>query len=284
MTLEKFLLHRSHAVAVAATSVVSLAFALAFALAVPLAALASPAVRAADAMPAAGSGPASTPPTQAARALRLQATPSPLAARFSVAISQPPAAQNRTPLRAEWYFVRDTRQVALLKGAIDEAWHRDEQGRVRFERVFHDDQRAVDYSVGELATLGVRVDWAALSTFVDPRDLLPLKLVSIRGRGVDERVQLRGSASGETLVVDWMPALQLPAKLVRTSQNGAVTRIELQQHFSVAPASWPVPGARAADYLRLDAADFGDMDHEAVVKKSEALDIRLGWRAEHKHN
>ena len=119
---------------------------------------------------------------------------------------------------------------------------------------------------------------------IDQRELLPLKLVSVRGRGADERVYLRGAAGGETLTVEWLPALQLPAKLIRTGKSGAVTRIELQQHAAAAPTTWPRPGDRSANYLRIDAADFGDMDYEAVVKKSEALDIRLGWRAAHKHD
>ena len=33
-------------------------------------------------------------------------------------------------------------------------------------------------------------------------------------------------------------------------------------------------GEKAAHYLHLDAADFGDMDGEPVVRKSEALDMR----------
>lgn len=222
--------------------------------------------------------------TEVAKALRLEAQSTPLAARFSVTVVPPARGQDRNERRAEWTFIRDARQIALLKGAIDEVWHRDEQGRVRFERVFHDDQRVVDYSTGELATLDVRVDWTALSTFIDPRELLPLKLVSVRGRGADARVTLRGAVGGEMLVVEWMPALQLPASLKRTGKDGAITRIDLRQHTAVAPASWPVPGARSASYLRLDAADFGDMDYDPVVRKAEALDIRLGWRTAHQHD
>jgi hypothetical protein len=48
--------------------------------------------------------------------------------------------------------------------------------------------------------------------------------------------------------------------------------------------NWPGVGAKSAQYLHLDAADFGDMDYDPVVRKSEALDTRLGWRASHKHD
>jgi len=43
-------------------------------------------------------------------------------------------------------------------------------------------------------------------------------------------------------------------------------------------------GDTSANYWHQDAADFGDMDYDPVVRKSEALDMRLGWRASHKHD
>ena len=117
-----------------------------------------------------------------------------------------------------------------------------------------------------------------------PRDLASLKLVSRSGVGAEERIRLVGSAGGQSLSVDWLPALQLPARVLRQGRDGSVTRIELEQHAANAPAAWPVPGARSAGYLHLDAADFGDMDYEAVVRKSEALDARSGWRSTHRHD
>ena len=45
-----------------------------------------------------------------------------------------------------------------------------------------------------------------------------------------------------------------------------------------------MPGARSADYLRIDAADFGDMEYDPVVRKAEAIDIRAGWRSAHAHD
>jgi hypothetical protein len=58
----------------------------------------------------------------------------------------------------------------------------------------------------------------------------------------------------------------------------------LKQYATAAPADWPRPRVQSADYLRLDAADFGDMEYGTVVKKSVALDVRLGWRAARGHD
>ena len=217
-------------------------------------------------------------------ALHLQPDPAPMSARYAVTITPARAGRSVPAGQHDWYFHRDAKQVALLKGNIDEAWHRDERGHLRFERVFHEDARAVDYSTGELMTLNVHADWTALSSFIDPRDLLNLRVQSRTGRGAEQRLRLVGVVGGESWTVDWLPALQLPARLVRSSRERGVIRLELKQQANVAPQHWPRPGVRSADYLRLDAADFGDMDYETVVRKSEALDIRLGWRTAHAHD
>lgn len=219
-------------------------------------------------------------------ALALSADPSPLAARYGVTVT-PRSSATREPApvrRVQWYFIRDAERVALLKGNIDEAWHRDTRGRLSFERAFHDEQRVADYGAGELATLGVRADWSALSSFIDPKELALLRVVARSGRGEHERVRLEGAVAGQSLRVDWLPALQLPGLISRRNRDGGSTRIELERHAAVAPADWPVPGERSAGYLRLDAADFGDMDYEPVVRKSEALDVRGGWRSAHGHD
>lgn len=39
----------------------------------------------------------------------------------------------------------------------------------------------------------------------------------------------------------------------------------------------------ASNYDRLDAADIGDMDHDAFARKAEAYDVKLGWREAHAH-
>jgi hypothetical protein len=209
----------------------------------------------------------------------------PVAARYVVTIARAASGTSRVkPQQHTWYFYRDAQRVALLKGAVDEVWFRDAQQRVSFERVFHDDERVVDYSTGELATLNVKVDWAALSTFVDPSELAQLKRVSTQGKGKDTRWHLRGRVGQELVTVDWLLALQLPQRLTRQVKGGTTVRMVMVESASSPLPNWPGVGAKSAQYLHLDAADFGDMDYDPVVRKSEALDTRLGWRASHKHD
>ncbi len=214
--------------------------------------------------------------TTGPQALGLNATPPELCAKFSVTATGVAAPHT-------WYFFRNAQRIAVLKGDFDEVWHRDVQGRISFERVFHNERQAVDYSSGELATLGVQAEWAALASMVDPKELATLKLVSRSGSGAQHRLRLEGLHNGERLRVDWLPALQLPLRVERQSKAGR-TRIELLQQANTAPPQWPQPGQASADYLRFDAADFGDMGYQPVVRKSEAMDIRAGWRVTHKHD
>jgi hypothetical protein len=158
------------------------------------------------------------------------------------------------------------------------------QGRIAFERTFHEHAKVTDYGAGALLTLGVQADWAALATLVDTRELTGLQLKARSGHGAGLRLRLEGRSGSDTLRVDWLPALQLPALVLRRGPTQGLTRIELLQHAATAPAGWPQPGQRSAHYLHLDAADFGDMDYEPVVRLSEALDVRSGWRKAQAHD
>lgn len=217
--------------------------------------------------------------------LGLQAEAAPIAARYVVTVARASTAKPQVkPQTHTWYFYRDAQQVALLRGNVDEVWFRDAQQRISLERVFHDDARVVDYSTGELATLQVNVDWAALSRFVDPAALMQLQLVSKQGKGRDARLQLRGWVGKERLDVEWSPALQLPQRLTRHLPGVSTVRMQLATTAQFPQPHWPVVGQRSANYLHIDAADFGDMAYDHVVRKSEALDTRLGWRASHPHD
>lgn len=208
--------------------------------------------------------------------------PPALAARYEVQVL--PARGSAKVMRTHtWYFFREAQRVAVIKGDIEETWSRDEQDRVRFERTFHDDQRIVEYSTGELATLGVATDWQPIATFVDARELALLKPLAVRGGGVRGAPVLVGKVGTATLRVQWSPDLQLPTLAELREADGSRVRLALKQSAARAPTEWPGPGIRGADYLRIDAADFGDMGQDPVVRKAEAMDVGVGWRPSHQH-
>ena len=205
----------------------------------------------------------------------------PLAARYRVTISRRDASSKKLRSVSEetWYFQRGPQRITLVRGDIEEYWMRDERGTVRFERVFHSDQRVVDYTAGELATLGIDVSWDALATFIDARELAMLKPAGATGT-----VQrLSSKTASRSVDVEWSARAGLPARLTRISATGRV-QFELMESHASAPISWPLLGLRSADYLHVDSADFGDMEYDAFVRKAEAFDVVAGWRKPHAHD
>ena len=204
----------------------------------------------------------------------------PVAARYQVTISRrDPSSKKLRSASESWYFQRSPQRITLIRGDIEEHWMRDERGTVRFERVFHADQRVVDYTAGELATLGIEVSWDALATFIDARELALLKPAG----ALRAMQRFSGKSAGRSVDVEWSAQAGLPARLTRVAPTGRV-QFELLESHASAPASWPVAGLRSADYLHVDSADFGDMEDDAFVRKAETFDVMAGWRKPHAHD
>lgn len=231
-----------------------------------------------------------TPPPASAK-VGLPGAPSsaslaPVAARYQVTISRrDPSSKTLRSASETWYFQRSPQRVTLIRGDIEEHWMRDDRGTVRFERVFHVDQRVVDYTAGELSTLGIDVSWDALATFIDARELALLKpAAASRGlRGAAAPQRFSGKSASRSVDVEWSAHAGLPARLTRVAPSGRVQFDLLESHAN-APASWPVAGLRSADYLHVDSADFGDMEYDAFVRKAETFDVMAGWRKPHAHD
>ncbi len=203
-----------------------------------------------------------------------------LSARFRV--SYLPVGQAKAPPPQTWLLTRSPEQIALTKGPIEDIWRRDGHGRIGLQRVFRDDRFLVDYFPGELQTLAVDVRWDTLATLFDERSirmLLPRGMTRIAGRSV---YRFTGQLGADKVELHWDAAARLPARLTRQGPKGGV-RFELLEWHDVAPAAWPRAGDGVDSFQRLDAADFGDMENNPLVRKAEALDIRTGWRSAHAH-
>jgi hypothetical protein len=185
------------------------------------------------------------------------AADAPLAARYRVVVIAGVDASGSVVRQQEWVFWRQADTVAIHKGGTEEIWQRDVHGRISLQRVLHAQRTVVDYSAGELATLGVEVNWSELCRF--------------------------GSAAS-TAGVDWDDHLNLPARLTQLINGRTLVRFDLLESRAGAPADWDLPGHRSGGYARIDAADFGDMAYDPAVKAAESLDVQAGWRqAAHRH-
>ena len=197
-----------------------------------------------------------------------------LAARFRVTLARP----GRPVQRQTWQLTRSGTLITWLKGpATEELWQRDRSG-IRLARVMRSERHVIEYSAGELRTLEVAVDWPTLGSLFPAASLALLTPSGTHRDGQPQR--WAGRIGAEQVDLLWDPVAQLPVWLARQGPGGRVLFKRVALHAS-APRDWPSAGADTDDFQRLDAADFGDMDYNPVVRRARAEDERAGWRKPH---
>lgn len=180
-----------------------------------------------------------------------------------------------------WYLLRDGERAVVQRPELEDIWTRSAEGHIGFERVFHADRSVVTYTTGELKTLNVYPQWDSLATLFDARKLPQLQRV---GRDAKAGVtRYKGRIGHEQIEVDWLDEAGVAQRVLR-QELGRSVRFTLQARHDVPPASWPVPARGAEAYQRYDAADFGDMENNPVIRKASHMDVLAGWRQPHEHD
>jgi hypothetical protein len=173
------------------------------------------------------------------------------------------------PQTADWFFWRshDTVQTQDTDGDHGEIWQLTANGSVIYRKLYHTDKTAVEYMPADMPTNNMAFDWSKLTQMLSPEELAALqtvKQVRVLGRQAELR---KGKVAGQTLEVLWLVNEKLPAKIVRKDQHQQLelklVKIEVLQDATTKPVSTDV----IADYRHIDAADFGDMENDAFVKK-----------------
>jgi hypothetical protein len=179
-----------------------------------------------------------------------------------------------------WELRRSDARIVWSKGDdFDEVWHRDASG-ISLWRVMHRHRHVIEYSAGELRTLGVEAHWPALGTLFDERALTLLRPDG-PARGDGSR-RYRGKLEGDRVDVVWDHRTRAPIRLTQSNARGRVEFERVSVRAGADAEAWPGE-ARIADYARIDAADFGDLEHDPVVRLAMTHDERLGWRRRHHH-
>ncbi|MCW5624297.1 MAG: hypothetical protein KIT73_06245 [Burkholderiales bacterium] len=182
----------------------------------------------------------------------------------------------RTRQGPEWWLIRESSRVVTAIPALDQAevWTRDaDTGEVTLERLFHAQRRVIEYTPGELRTRNAEPDWHALGSVLDPDSLKTLEATGTgewRGRPV---TMYRGTIGGERIEVDWLSVERLPLRVDRSTRRSRSVLTLLALDPSTQRASDEVQRVTPL-YIRLDSADFGDMESDPFVQAVEALDGR----------
>ncbi len=211
--------------------------------------------------------------------------PKPIAARYQTQASD---SAGRALGDNEWYFWRDANRIETVRPAagLAEIWERDERGQVTLTRVFRNDRRLVEYLPRELKALRIEPSWEVLGTVIDRHNLDALKRVRTVRLSHGTATVFRGDVDGQSMQVWWLEEHALPARIERRTPEGRFL-LTLKSVHPRPPAGWPrSTEAELGEYLRIDAADFGDMAYDPFVQKVERLDALTGvlGSAAHAHH
>lgn len=196
-------------------------------------------------------------------------TTSPLACQFKKQL-----VNGQNPQSTNWYFWRDAQRTETRDGLSNqgEIWERNKAGQLFYTRVFYSDRVALEFVPGDLVAMGNTVSWQQLSSFIDPATLG--KELLLQNKKTVNQVAVEyysGTLDGVPTEVDWLPAMQLPARLTKKLPEKTIT-ITLSE---CAPASkltvQPITKSELDNFRHIDYTDLGDMESDPMAQHIEQL-------------
>ncbi|NOU13633.1 MAG: hypothetical protein HOO92_06640 [Methylococcaceae bacterium] len=167
-----------------------------------------------------------------------------------------------------WRFWRNTNQLTIERPqlGLGELWQRDGQSVIH-RKLYHNDQRAIEFQPDDLRMLGTAPSWQKLSLLLDQNVLAQLQAGEIEwSDGYPVREYLGKVADSEWHIVMRMD-LALPVLIERKHEHGS-ERTELVHAYALPEAPWqPTP---ANNYDVIDFADLGDKEYDPFVVKVQA--------------
>lgn len=164
------------------------------------------------------------------------------------------------------------------KSGISERWQRDEEGRVWYRRIFHAEEKIVEYQPTDLRLGNVDREWTRIASVLEPRVLQALELQSHRPQvhGRDASVY-RGTRDGNGWEVWWLAAEEIPAR-VRISTAAGASVLQLIKLDLVEVNSAICDAPNTAHFELIDFADLGDRHGDAVIESMLKRQGNLGHR------
>jgi hypothetical protein len=199
---------------------------------------------------------------------RLASTPE-LACRYEKQMIE-----SNNPQKTNWYFWRqeqrtETRDELSNQGEI---WEYKKPGEFFYTRLFYNESVALEFVPGDLATTGTVPSLQQLTSLVDPK--MFGKELTLISKGNNDGLPIEyysGIINNIATEVDWLPALNLPARLVKKLPEGTVA-LTLSECYKGSKFSVKsITKAQLDEFRRLDYTDLGDMEDDPMVQHIEQL-------------
>lgn len=161
----------------------------------------------------------------------------------------------------------DLVEVRDLHTGAAERWERGPDGRLHYARVFLEVRKLIEFQPADLATARIPGDWDTIST-VTGRAVLA-RLERVAGHRADGRrvESYRGDVDGVRSEIDWLPEIELPARVVREA-GGWRSELDLQTlETGAAVQALLTPPEVLRSCETIDFADLGDRHGDPVVER-----------------
>lgn len=178
------------------------------------------------------------------------------------------------PKNSNWYFWRQAQRTETRDDRANqgEIWERNNTGHYFYTRLFFNERIALEFLPGDLAATNATPSWQQLTSLVDPstlgKELSLLGKENLDGTAIE---YYSGAINGVPTEVDWLPALQLPARLVKKLPEGSVTLTLAECSKDANSAVKPIGKAELDNFRHLDYTDLGDMESDPMVQHLEQL-------------
>jgi hypothetical protein len=124
---------------------------------------------------------------------------------------------------------------------------------------------------GDLAATGLNPSWQQLTSLINPqvlgKELALMNKETINGVSVE---YYSGILNGIATEIDWLPSLQLPARLLKKQSEGSVS-LTLTTCNKNALTAKPLSKTDYDKLRRFDYTDLGDMEDDPLVRHLEQL-------------
>lgn len=192
-----------------------------------------------------------------------------LACRYE---KQTAGGKNRQP--SNWYFWRQTQRTETRDELSNqgEIWERNDAGQFFYTRVFYNEKVALEFVPGDLAATGAEPSWRQLTSLVNPENLG--KELTLLGKADKNGMPIefyKGTVNNIVTEVDWLPDLQLPARIVKMLPDGMLSLTLADCGNDSKFKVNPITKSEYDSLRRIDYTDLGDMEDDPMVRHIERL-------------
>ena len=170
--------------------------------------------------------------------------------------------------KVTWRFWRNGQQIVIERPqlGLGELWQRDGKAVIH-RKLYHADQRAIEFLEDDLRMLGAKPSWQKLALLVDQTVLEQLTAGDLEWSDNHPIREYQGKIGDSQWHIVMRMDLGLPV-LIERDYDGVSEHTELLNAYELNKAPWQP--TKTDGYDIIDFADLGDKEYDPFVVKVQA--------------